>query len=256
MEKCIFNKDNGGMGYITVDVEDFEVDELWRKWNPIEDEDSTEIEIKDIWDKKQRAAGEMRKNKKKILEGVYCTVYEKYSLLINRRDGKVYHFNNRLYQLEVEGQDIYLRKISTYERECVYQNGVFYPTKGNWLKEGSEKLSKNGCRGIKIYSDLYGIIKIKNHQIVAAMFIGQEAVELAMDENGEFHINHRNLDNTDNRPENLEIVTRDENTEHRVILKRFIGERLAGILKKMGVTNYLIINTDKQLASAFATKWV
>jgi hypothetical protein len=230
---------------INIRVKDYELKDLWRKWKPIENEDNTDVEIKDEWNIKQKAAGEMRKNKVKILEGVYYTYYEKYSLLVNIRDGKVYHFNNRDFNFEVEGQEIYLRKIGSQVRECVYKYGVFYPTKGNWLIESSQRFSKNECVGIGMSSDLYGSIKIKDHQIVAAMLFGQEAIELTMGENPSFQINHRNLENEDNRPENLEIVTNRQNAEHRMILNRFRHERLNEVIKELGIVNFTIINKRK-----------
>jgi hypothetical protein len=226
---------------IYVMAEDYEVEDIWGKWKPIENEESNAVEIKDNWNIKQKALGHMRKNKVKIVEGVYQTYYEKYTLLVNRRDGKVYHFDNHIFELEVNNQEIYLRKIDNQIEKCVYKNGEFSSIKSNWLIECSQKLSKSKCKGIKICSHFYGRIEIKNHQIIAAMFFGMEAIEKAIGDNATHDINHRNLQNEDNRPENLEIVTKAQNSEHSIILKNFLNEILAEVKKELGITNYSII---------------
>lgn len=243
----IYDRDTGNCHDTIVTVEDFEVAELWGKRKPIVAEEGTEIDIKEHWDVKQLACADLRKNKVKILENVFLTNYEKYSILYYCRNGKVYHFNNREFELKItEPDELVLIKRSTQESACVYKNGVFCQTKGNWLMESSQQLSKKKCSGIKMYSDLYGKIDIKDHQITAAMFIGQDAIELTMGETAEFEINHRNLENEDNRIENLEIVTISQNNEHYRVLNKFIENKLTVALKKLGVSNYTIQKLNKK----------
>ena len=53
------------------------------------------------------------------------------------------------------------------------------------------------------------------------MFIGQEAIELTMGGNEDFVINHRNLNNSENKISNLEIIPSSLNKVHYEILKNF-----------------------------------
>ncbi|MGD2198740.1 hypothetical protein [Lysinibacillus fusiformis] len=239
----IYDRDTDSYHDIIVIIEDYEIDKLWGKITPIVDIESTEVEIKPYWDIKQQVVAELRKNKVKIFGGVFYTKYQKYSLLIDYRYGQTYHFNNHMYKHEIneqDGQEIFLQKYDSLERMCVYRNGVFYSEKNNWLMKSSQAFSKGECSGIKIHSDFYGEIKIKDHQIIAAMFIGQEAIELTMGENAKFEINHRNLNNSDNSFMNLEVITGDQNKKHSRIFNKLLESKLVKKLKEIGVTNYEI----------------
>lgn len=141
---------------------------------------------------------------------------------------------------EQDGQEIFLQKYDSLERMCVYRNGVFCSDKNKWLMKSSQAFSKGECSGITICSDFYGDIDIKNHHIIAAMFIGQEAIELTMGEKPEFVINHRNLNNRINSPMNLEVITGYLNGEHSRILNKHLESKLVKKLKEIGVTNYKI----------------
>lgn len=244
----VYDRDTDSSHNIIVIIEDDEIDKIWGKRKPIVDIESTEVEIKPNWDIKQKVVAEFRKNKVKIFEGVFYTVYHKYSLLIDYRCGQPYHFNNHRYKLEVneqDGQEIYLSKYDSFERICIYKNGVFCPEKNKSLIKSSQALSKGKCSGIKIFSDFHGEIDIKDHHIIAAMFIGQEAIELTMGGNEDFVINHRNLNNSENRISNLEIIPSSQNKVHYEILKKLQESKLAEKLKEIGVTNYEIKGKTK-----------
>lgn len=244
----IYDRDTGSYHDIIVIIKDYEIDRLWGKRKPIVDIESTEVEIKSYWDIKQKVVAELRKHKVKIFEGVFYTQYQKYSLLIDYRCGQIYHFINHMYKHEVNeqgGQEIFLQKYDSLERMCVYRNGVFCPEKNKWLIKSSQALSKGKCSGIKIFSDFHGEIDIKDHHIIAAMFIGQEAIELTMGEKPEFVINHRNLNNRINKISNLEIIPSSQNKVHYEILKELQESKLAEKLKEIGVTNYEIKEKTK-----------
>ncbi|WP_096202927.1 hypothetical protein [Bacillus sp. FJAT-45350] len=210
--------------YKDIKIEDEEVVEHWREWEAIEDEESTEIEIKRNWGDKQIALATMRKRKKKLVEGVYESVFEEYTHLVHRTTGKCTHYNNRKYYHEVRGECIYLIDYFTKKEKVVYDGKGFITTSGDWLMDNKQPLSDKDSLGV-LYpvSDLrVSKLCLKNSQIITSLFWGQKVIDQAIDgENRRTHdINHRNLEHDDDRPENLEIVTLAENNEHRKIMTK------------------------------------
>lgn len=251
MIKKVLNLSNLKTLTLDISVSDEEVAKIWRMNSPLINKNDNTIEINKLWEPKQLAAAEIRKNKREILSNIYLTNFEKISLLYNARDGEVYKFINHAFQLIIDKnkEALFLRHIDQNKRKTIYKDGMFYTTKNKWLMASSQKFSKSKCKGIRMHSDMSLLkpIDIKNHQIIAAMFWGKEAIEHTFGNGAELQINHRNLDNDDNRLENLEIVTARENMEHRKILRKYIDKKLAEILSQMGVTDYTIIKNDKHL---------
>ena len=61
---------------ILVPIEDWEVDQFWGRWVPVEDEGATDVDIDLVGlTQKQLALVELRRAKRKIFDGVYETRY-------------------------------------------------------------------------------------------------------------------------------------------------------------------------------------
>jgi hypothetical protein len=223
-------------------IEDWEVKEHWRKeWIPVLDEKSTDIEINDDYTIKQSALALMRRRKTWLMNRVYSTYYDEYTLLVCFDTGGVYYFNNKKYELVIQNNQIYLRDYITGETKLVYDGEFFYPTPKKWLMKSSSRLSrshrygiewgKNGFRADRIF--------IKDHQLIAVLYFGQEAI-YAVEEFHSLVVNHRNLNKHDNRPENLELCTDEENTEHYLTMKPILEA------KKLEFTR-LVVSTIQQM---------
>ncbi|ATA61232.1 HNH endonuclease family protein [Geobacillus stearothermophilus] len=227
----------GELYVVDVSFTDEEVEKHWKKWVPIVDEDSNDVEIKPYWDDKQIGAGVMRKNKVKVFDGIHHTTLDEYSIFVNRKTGEVYHYNNKVYKYGVKGDRIFLTKYLTGEEKMVYDGKRFLTSSGEWLRENKQTLSDKSFKGILYPKNnlRYRKIAYKNHQIITALYFGQDAIELALGEYSDYEINHRNLDNDDNRPENLEIVHKDENKEHATIFRKLIKQKIQETLSSLGV---------------------
>jgi hypothetical protein len=67
------------------------------------------------------------------------------------------------------------------------------------------KTLRNGYLEVCLAKDTVKTMKLV-HRLVAEAFLGES----------ELHVNHKNLDKTDNRLSNLEWVTRSENMQHAI----------------------------------------
>ncbi|MBP1904997.1 hypothetical protein J2Z32_001622 [Paenibacillus turicensis] len=218
------------VGDVVIGLEDWEIDKHWRKWEAFGDEDCTDIQIKDDYTDKQIALASLRKSKRKLVKGVYHSTFEEYSHIVHRCTGEAAHYNNRECRLEVIRGRIYLVKYETGVAKLVYYGRNFVNTSGDWLRQNAHPASDKNCNAVKYPKNELrtNVMYLKSHQIITAMFFGQKAIDLAIDGVSErtHDINHRNLNPDDNRPENLEIVTLDENTEHKTIMRRVLKEKI------------------------------
>lgn len=222
--------------YKDMKIDDEEVVEHWKEWEGIDDEESTEIEMKDDLGDKQIVLATMRKRKKKLVEGVYQTNFEEYTHFIHRKTGKCTHYNNRKFYHEVRGERVYLIDYLTKEEKLVYDGKDFITTSGDWLRDNKQPFSSSESLGVLYPTSDLRVSKLclKDHQIIAALFWGQKVIDLAIDgELSRTHdINHRNLDHDDNRPENLEIITLAENIEHRNIMTKLKKDKFNKLKNK------------------------
>lgn len=205
----------------------------WRPWKNILDEDSNDVVIRDTYDDKQIALAKMRKNKEKVLPKIYHTTFDEYSHLVNSMTGKAYHYNNRECRMEIRENKIYLIKWESGNEKVVFDGYNFITTSGDWLMANSQTLSRKGYKGV-LYSKnelRMGKLPLKNHQIVAALFFGQHAIDTAID--GENDINHRNLNEYDDRPENLEIITKLENKWHARTMRSLLLDKVKEYLESL-----------------------
>ncbi|KUP23097.1 HNH endonuclease [Paenibacillus sp. DMB5] len=212
-------------------IEESTIEGHWRKWSSVEDEASNEIEIEIGWIPKQMALGEMRKRKQHLLDRVYSTYYDEYTLLIDFKTGKVYHFDNSKYKEVMDGVKIYLIDIFSNQKHLVY-DGVFYAASGELMKS-NPWLSSRSSLGIEWRKKGFrtGRLFIKDHQLIAVLYFGSEAVN-AVGENRSYDINHRNLSKYDNRPENLEVISKSENKEHSKIMNRLLNNMIQEVFGK------------------------
>lgn len=218
------------VGDVVIGLEDWEIDNHWRKWEAFGDEDCTDIQIRDNYIDKQIALASLRKRKRKLVEGVYHSTFEEYSFLVDRKSGGVTHYNNKECFYEVKCGKIYLVKYSSGETKMVYDGVKLITISGDWLRKNDQPASSKNFGSIKYQRNALRTkaFYLKSHQIISVMFFGQKAIDLAIDGVSErtHDINHRNLNPDDNRPENLEIVTLDENTEHKTIMRRVLKEKI------------------------------
>ncbi|MGJ9382847.1 HNH endonuclease [Salipaludibacillus sp. CF4.18] len=210
-----------------IELTDSEVAEHWRiPWKPIEDEDSTDVAIKNYWNEKQRYLARMRKSKKRLLGGVFHTFSDGCSFLVDRNAGEIYRYNNNKYFYEIREGSIYLIEYNSNNVRLVYGDGEFSTSETYWLRNNKKEVSKNNCRGFHLPKGniRQNNIYLKDHQIMAVLFWGQKIIENAID-GKDYDINHRNLDNDDNRPENLELVTKKENRQHATLMRKIRAEK-------------------------------
>jgi hypothetical protein len=224
------------VGDVVIRLEDCEVDKHWRKWEPFGDDDCTEIQIRDDYTDKQIALASLRKSKRKLVKGVYHSTFEEYSHIVHRSTGEAAHYNNRECRLEVIRGRIYLVKYETGVAKLVYNGANFVSTSGDWLRCNAHPASDKNCDAVKYPKNHLrtNVMYLKSHQIITAMFLGQRAIDLAVDGviKRTHDINHRNLNSSDNRPENLEIVTLDENTEHKTLMRRVLKEKILAYMNR------------------------
>lgn len=207
-------------------IEESTIEERWRKWSSVEDEASNEIEIEIGWIPKQMALGEMRKRKQHLLNRIYRTYYDEYTVLVDFETGRVYYFDNNHYLMELVGDLIYLLEVTTNEKQLVY-DGAFYATPRKWLMKSSPRLGSRHNLGIEWRKNRFRASRlfIKDHQLIAVLYFGCKAVD-AVGEDRSYDINHRNLSKYDNRPENLEIISKSENKEHSKIMNRLLNDMI------------------------------
>ncbi|MGE7751581.1 hypothetical protein [Lysinibacillus fusiformis] len=151
-----------------------------------------------------------------LFEDIYLTTYGYRTILLSQQCGGVFRFDNEKYELKIEGKQIKLVEVKQPNNESViYENGTFYPTKGDWLMQSCQKRSGNGkykCFTIYANRGLEEII-IPDHQI-QALFKYEVKALTAIGENSQNCIKHKNGNKCDNRSKNLKIGTTKENKLH------------------------------------------
>lgn len=88
-----------------------------------------------------------------------------------------------------------------------------------WVKHGHpERVDVDRSATSSIHSDGYRWIKVPGHPMAYQRGWGMEHRIVAWDHYGPFgadmHVHHKNHDKLDNRPENLEVLTRAEHAKH------------------------------------------
>jgi hypothetical protein len=151
---------------------------------------------------------------------VIRSIYANYVLYFDLAYGEMYWFNaNRYFEVidNVKRSITLVSHKSSWNRQVVYENGIFHPTKRKFLLQG---YSKSGGR----YS-----IKFKNkdgshfiprvHQLIGMLLYGEIAL-YTLGEGTELVFNHKDGNQFNNRPENLEIVTQLGNRMHFELVTR------------------------------------
>lgn len=205
------------------------MNKYWRKWSPVPDEDCNEINIKNTWTEKQKALGLMRKRKRKLMDRIYFTYYDEFSLLVCFKTGKVYLFDRFRYDLKIRENKIFLMKKSTGEEKLVY-DGNFHATPRVWLRESSRTLGSKKCPGVEwgIKGNRLCRMFVKNHQLIAVLYFGEKAIYAVEQYSRDYDINHRNLNAEENRVENLEVITQAENRRHGQIMWKILMNKRLG----------------------------
>lgn len=99
-------------------------------------------------------------------------------------------------------------KIKNYENYEVSNLGTIRSLKFGKVKNLKPILSSNGYLMINLYNNKKGK-RIYIHQIVAIAFLNHSPCGKSL------VVNHKNFNRTDNRVENLEVITQRENTNKK-----------------------------------------
>ncbi|TDG00874.1 HNH endonuclease [Paenibacillus piri] len=213
---------------IDIPVTDEFVSQNWRKWEPVLDEAATDIDINEEWSQKRKILATMRKRKQHVVDRVYSTYHDEFTILVDFKTGKVGHFNSHDFRMELRGNKIFLRHINSLKSKLVY-DGDLHTTSGSWLMSSSARLGckhylgiewvkKKGFRSKSLY--------VKDHQLISVLYFGEQAIS-AIGKKSKLEINHRNLDHYDNRPDNLELITKKENSAHSFLMYRLLEEKIS-----------------------------
>jgi hypothetical protein len=215
---------------ILVPIEDWEVDQYWRRWVPVEDEGATDADIDLVGlSPKQLVLVELRRAKRKILDGVYETRYREQALIVKFRSGELYVYNWERYRLDVRQDGVYLIDVKSNEEKRIYdyESGVFKAGKYKWLRIPSGKFGKRENAGVQWGGSKRGNqVLIKNYQIIAVLYFGRDALYAVGQYGREFDINHRNLNNEDDRIVNLELVSPADNKRHGDIMYELLQAKV------------------------------
>lgn len=232
------------MSSFTVDdflrISDEEVAVHWGKLVSAQDQASHEVRVElDKLNPKQKALGELHLSKREVVAGiptdsavtdsVYAADYSELTLLVKFSTGEVKFFNRYLYSLEVRGNQIYLIQKDTGAERLVYDgsSGVFFAGKNKWLRKSNAKPGRRSDGGVQWRSEAgIGQILLKDAQIIAGLYFGAAALDAVGDSGSRLVVNHRNLDPTDNRVVNLELLTRSENVRHGRVMRRVLLAKL------------------------------
>ncbi|QSO50159.1 HNH endonuclease [Alicyclobacillus curvatus] len=218
-------------------VRDEEVDDNWGPWTFLTNDSRSDIEVAfDELNPKRKAAVLLWRSKRLVVSGwrtdgvvtdsVYAADYEEFTVLVKFSTGEVYFFDQTEFKLVARGRRIYLVKREPTDKETpvemlVYDgtSGIFLGGRDMWLRKSNAKPGKRSDMGIQ-WSLKKGIgpILLKHAHIIAVLYFGLEALEAFGEMGTRLVINHRNLDPTDNRIVNLELVTRKVNSRHGVVM--------------------------------------
>ena len=207
---------------ILVPIEDWEVDQFWGRWVPVEDEGATDVDIDLVGlTPKQLALVELRRAKRKIFDGVYETRYREQALIVKFSSGELYVYNWERFRLDVRQDGVYLIDVTGNEEQRIYdyESGVFKAGKYEWLRIPTGKFGEREDAGVQWAGNKRGEqVLIKTYQIIAVLYFGRDALYAVGQYGREFDINHRNLNDKDDRIVNLELVTQADNKRHWIIM--------------------------------------
>lgn len=165
---------------------------------------------------KQKLMAEINNTKTVLFPdgNVIRSVYANYVLYFDLAFGEMYWFNaNRYFEVidNVKRSITLVSHKNSRNRQVVYENGTFYPTKRKFLLQG---YSKSGGRFSVKFKNKDGSHFIPRvHQLIGMFLFGELAL-YTLGEGTELVFNHKDGNPFNNRPENLEIVTQSGNRMH------------------------------------------
>src|SRR5690554_6355717 len=89
--------------YAQMLLSDKDVAMHWKPKKPIVDKDSTDIDIREEWNHRQKQYAFMRQRKVKLLENIYSTNHMGYRFIVSYKTGRVYYYKENEYRHVVKG---------------------------------------------------------------------------------------------------------------------------------------------------------
>lgn len=184
-----------------------------------------------ILNDKQWLCVKIRTTKLRVVDSIFSSkIGIDHVALVNPNTGQVGVYNCYLYKHYPEDDKIYLEELQTKafekpEVRVIYDGGPLRAEKGEWLRpvDGLISESPEGQVSVKNKGKFDSVytVNFKPYHILVAMFYGDEILSVVGPP--ETHdVNHRNRNHYDNRLVNLEVVTKDDNREHKTVTDKYL----------------------------------
>lgn len=167
--------------------------------------------------KKQQYMIMLNNSKRVVFPGVVRMIFQNYVLFVEINTGEIYRFNADLYESLYKENKIILTRKNTGEHRVVYENGVFYPTKGEFLLNSYKR--SGGRRSLLFKCNEGGHFIPRVHQIIAMLGYGSLALS-ALGSGRPVVPNHIDGEKENNGIGNINITTQKGNHDHHKLFIR------------------------------------